>query len=157
MLLEIVNNVLVVFDENKATVILFLDLPAAFDTIDIQKMLHILSNEIGIRGTTLQWFNSFLSGRTQRVHINGAYSETQSVLYGVPQGSVLGPTLFSIYTRGLPKQFHVYKFESSPYADDSNGRKSFSICFQYDIFCSEIPKLIGSSLKTSKKNFIFVT
>ena len=54
MLLEIVNNVLVAFDKNKATVILFLDLSAAFDTIDIQKLLHILSNEIGIRGTALQ-------------------------------------------------------------------------------------------------------
>ena len=126
MLLEIVNNVLVAFNENKATVILFLGLSAAFDTIDIQKLLHILSNEIGIRGTALQWFNSFLSGRTQHVHINGAYSDPQNVLYGVPQGSVLGPTLFSIYTPGLSKQFHVYKFDFSSYADDSNGRKSFS-------------------------------
>ena len=53
LLVAVVDNVLTAFDDNKATVILFLDLSAAFDTIGIQKMLNILSNEIGIRGIAL--------------------------------------------------------------------------------------------------------
>ena len=63
----IVNDILKGFDENKCTVMLFLDLSAAFDTIDIDKLIKFLSEEIGLRGTALKWCKSFLSHRTQRV------------------------------------------------------------------------------------------
>ena len=91
------------FDENKCTIILFLDLTAAFDTIDIEKLLTILSEEIGVTGIAIQWFHSFLIGRSQKVRIKNEYSE---LMYGAPQGSVLGPKLFSEYVKSQPKVFN---------------------------------------------------
>ena len=84
------------------------------------------------------WFESFLLGRTQSVKIDNEISEPLEVLFGVPQGSVLGPFLFSIYVRSLPKVFLKCKFKSSSFADDSNGRKSFSVCFQFDALTNQI-------------------
>ena len=91
---------------------LFLDLSAAFDTIDIEKLLNVLSEELGITGTALQWFRSFLSGRTQKVRIGQAFSECLEVLFGTVQGSVLGPKLFNIYVRSQPKVFENCSFKT---------------------------------------------
>ena len=94
LLLKLVNDVLIGFDSNSCTILLLIDLSAAFDTVDIDKLLDILKKDIGITGTALKWFKSFLTGRTQRVKIKNSLSDSLSVLYGVPQGSVLGPILF---------------------------------------------------------------
>ena len=97
MLLGLTDEVLRGFDENQATIIVFLDLSAAFDTIDPDKLLQILHDELRIGGTALQWFKSYLVGRTKRVKINNEYSDSLEVPCGTPQGSVLGPLLFIIY------------------------------------------------------------
>ena len=71
---------------------IFLDLSAAFDTINTHKMLQILEEELRISSSALlKWFESFLTGRTQRVKISDEYSESVEVPFGAPQGSVLGP------------------------------------------------------------------
>ena len=138
MLLSITDVIFRNFDAKKCTVSLFLDLSAAFDTIDINKLLQILSDEIGVDGLALKWFKSFLMGRKQSVRIDNAFSNLLDVLFGVPQGSVLGPFLFSIYVRSLPMVFSKCKFKSSSFADDSNGNKSFSVCFQFDALTTQI-------------------
>ena len=69
---------------------------AAFDTIDIEKLLSILTEEIGITGTAIEWVRSFLIGRLQKVRIENECSGSLEVLFGAPQGSVLGPKLFSV-------------------------------------------------------------
>ena len=143
MMLGLVNDVLLGFDDDQCTVMLFLDLSAAFDTIDIDRLLDILENEIGITGIALSWFRSFLTGRTQKVRINGEFSKILEVLFGVPQGSVLGPLLFNIYVRGQPKIFQACQFQSSAFADDSNGSKTFSLQFQFNILTNEIPKVMA--------------
>ena len=120
MMVGVTNDVLTGFDENKCTVMVFLDLSAAFDTIDVEKWLKILEEEIGIGGTALKWCRSFLTNRTQRVKINGQYSEELEVKYGSVQGSVLGPKFFNIYVRSQPKIFLNSGFETSSFADDSN-------------------------------------
>ena len=134
----LIDEVLEGFDENKCTVIVFLDLSAAFDTIDQEKLLEILSEEIGISGTALKWFRSFMTGRTQKVRINNEYSESLDVKFGTPQGSVLGPEMFSLYVRNQPKVFEKCNFNSSSFADDSNRRKTFAITFQYDVLKNDV-------------------
>ena len=84
------------FDIGHKTLGIFLDLSKAFDTVSHRIMLERLKH-IGIRGTILQLFSSFLSGRTQRVKIEDSYSPPLSAEFGVPQGTVLGPVLFTIY------------------------------------------------------------
>ena len=99
MMLGVVSHILKGFDEDKCTVMMFLDLSAAFDTIDIDKLLVILSEEIGLSGVALKWCKSFLTNRTQWVKINGEFSDELIAKYGSVQGSVLGPKFFNIYTR----------------------------------------------------------
>ena len=101
LLMNVVNDLLIASDQKKPTILLLLDLSAAFDTVDQEKLLLILENEIGIDGTALKWFRSFLTDRTQRVKINDSYSEEVKLRYGVAQGSVLGPPLFNVYIRSL--------------------------------------------------------
>ena len=138
MMLGVMNDVLMGFDDNQCTVMLFLDLSAAFDTIDITKIIEILSEEIGIDGVALEWFRSFLTGRTQRVNIKDQFSDSLEVLYGAPQGSVLGPKLFNIYVRSQPKVFQKCNFKTTSFADDSNGMKTFSLQFQYNVLKNDV-------------------
>ena len=133
---------LVGFEEGSCTVLVLLDMSAAFDTVDIEKLLQILENKIGLKGVVLKWFQSFLTGRTQKVLINGELSKILVTLYGVPQGSVLGPVLFNIYVSSLPSVIQTLGFKSSMYADDSNARIKFSLKFQYYNTTVKIPDLI---------------
>ena len=149
MMLGVTDEVLRGFDDNMATVIIFLDLSAAFDTIDIGKMLQILEDELGISGIALKWFKSFLTGRTQRVKISGKYSESLEVPFGAPQGSVLGPKLFNGNVRSQPLVFGKCAFNSSSFADDSNGRRTFALTFQFNILQNEVPKCIQEIIKWS--------
>ena len=75
---------------------IYIDFAKAFDSVVHSKLLQKLSL-LGIDGFLLKWLQSFLENRTQVVKINSSYSETLRVLSGVPQGSVLGPTLFNMY------------------------------------------------------------
>ena len=142
VLLEIVDEVLIGFDKQTATLVILLDLSAAFDTVDLNKLMNILEKEIHIKGTALRWFHSFLFGRTQKVLIGNDFSDILITLFGVPQGSVLGPVLFNIYVRNLPKFIHSFGFLTSAYADDTNARIQFSLHFQYYNITQRIPELL---------------
>ena len=154
MMLGVTEEVLKGFDENKATIIIFLDLNAAFDTIDIEKLLQILHDEIGIGGTALNWFRSFLTGRTQRVKIDGEYSDSLEVPCGAPQGSVLGPKIFNINVRSQPLVFNHCMFNSSSFADDSNGRRSFALTFQFHVLKYDVPSCMNEIVKWSNAHFM---
>ena len=102
LVLEIIDETLIGFEKNSATVMILLDMSAAFDTVDLNKLLKILEHRIGLKGTVLRCFESFLLGRKQKVQENEVTSELLITLYGVPQGSVLGPVRVNIYVSSLP-------------------------------------------------------
>jgi len=110
---------------SKSSVLILLDLSAAFDTVNHQILLSILKMK-GISGTALQWFKSYLSVRSFRVLWRGVASKTQHLATGVPQGSVLGPPLFFIYMTSLASICFKNKFFSYHcYADDTHLYLSF--------------------------------
>jgi hypothetical protein len=154
MMLGVTDEVLRGFDENQATVIIFLDLSAAFDTIDVEKLLEIMYEEIGLGGTVLKWFRSFLEGRTQRVKIEDEYSESKVVPCGAPQGSVLGPKCFNINVRSQPLVFTRCMFSSSSFADDSNGRKQFALTFQFNVITQDIIECLDAIVQWSNDHFM---
>ena len=96
---------------------IFLDLSKAFDTIKYKILLSKLWH-CGIRGVAHDWFCSYLSNRKQLVEINNICSNTKSIKYGVPQDSILGPLLFSIYVNDLNNFLTLGK--CIMYADDTN-------------------------------------
>ena len=154
LMLGVMNDLLIGFDSRKATVMILIDLSAAFDTVDLDRFIDILKFEIGICGVVLVWFRSFLVGRTQRVMIDGSLSEGLLALFGVPQGSVLGPVLFNIYTRTLANVIQDSGFRSGGYADDNNATKSFALCFQYNIFTRDIPNLMQNIANWMNQYFL---
>ena len=89
---------LAAMDEDKIYVLLLLDLPSAFDTIDQQILLSRLETVFDICFTALQWFRSYLLERNQSVVVNNSASCPSPLIFGVPQGLVLGPVLFFLYT-----------------------------------------------------------
>ena len=154
MMLGLTDEVLRGFDENQATIVIFLDLSAAFDTIDPEKLLQIMKDELGITGVALDWFRSFLIGRTQRVKINNEYSDSVEVPCGTPQGSVLGPPLFNTNVRSQPKVFQHCKFNTSSFADDSNGRRTFALTFQYHVVKHEVVNCLQLIVEWSHAHFM---
>ena len=138
LLIKIVNDVLIAADEKSATIIMLLDLSAAFDTVDHNLLLRILKLEIGIRGTALAWFTSFLKDRSQRVRLGRTTSESITICFGVPQGSVLGPVLFNLYLRSIYRVVQSLDFKIFGYADDHQIMKSFSASQQVLVLTQQL-------------------
>ena len=125
-LLKVQNDLLINSDKNNVSVLVMLDLSAAFDTIDHTILLNRLRDYYGIKENALKWFRSYLENRTQSVIIDDAMSEPMPLRYGVPQGSVLGPLLFTAYMAPLRNVIKSYGLNYHCYADDTQLYISFS-------------------------------
>ena len=125
-LLRITNDILLACDQKKVTALVLLDLSAAFDTIDYTILLSRLSSTFGITGRALDLLTSYLVHRTQSVCIGSDSSPASPLLTGVPQGSVLGPLLFCLYTTPLTSVLSSSPVKPHFYADDTQLYISFS-------------------------------
>ena len=114
-ILNICDNIINNFDKQKHTVSIFLDLSKGFDCVNHQILLKKL-HHYGIRGVALKFFESYLKERKQYTFVNGVSSNLLTVLCGVPQGSVLGPLLFLLYTNDLANSTN---FSVNLFADDT--------------------------------------
>ena len=107
-LVRVQNDILHTLDQDVAAILVLLDLSAAFNTIDHSILLSRMESFLGVIGSALQWFKSYLPGRKQRIKINDDFSENQEILWSVPQGSVLGALLFLIYIVPLAQLIRSY-------------------------------------------------
>ena len=118
------NDLLLFLDDGKISLLASLDLSAAFDTIDHNILLHRLQHDFVLSGTVFDWFSSYLSDRIQSVSVHSHISLKASVYCGVPQGSVLGPILFVLYTTPLSAVIERHSTFHHSYADDSQLKNS---------------------------------
>ena len=117
-LVRVHNDILCAIDEDRCVILLLLDLSAAFDTVDHQILLSRLSSRFGIDGMVLSWFKSYLCDRRQSVSIENERSSSRPLTCGVPQGSVLGPILYLLYTAPLGDIMRRHDISYHMYADD---------------------------------------
>ena len=135
-LISAINKLYKALEQKDSAVGIFLDLSKAFDTIDHHILLYKLSF-YGIRGNALDWFYSYLSNRYQYVYYNNCSSDLSRVKCGVPQGSILGPLLFILYTNDISNVSS--KSSLILFADDTNifyhGSNAYEL---QDIICSDL-------------------
>ncbi|KAK3782377.1 hypothetical protein RRG08_027924 [Elysia crispata] len=118
-LLRVANDILRYIDNKKSVLLILLDLSAAFDTIDHDILLARAHSRFGIDGKALYWLNAYLKNRTQTVSIDNNKATPSPLKYGVPQGSVLGPLLFTMYTAPVADIAERHGVNYHLYADDT--------------------------------------
>ena len=139
VLLKICNDALVAVDSGMVSLIVLLDMSAAFDTVSHQKLLDILNNQVGLTGAALNWHKTCLTGHTYRVVANEAELDIVDLDCGLPQGSSLGPLKWIIYAAELQDivSHHGILFHGFP--DNSQLSKSMFV----------------SDIQTSKRAMLF--
>ena len=116
--LRVLSDILLAVDRGDLAALILLDMTAAFDTVDHDILLQRLNLSFGINADALQWFKSYLLGRTQYVRRGDSRSAIVALICGVPQGSVLGPILFIMYTADLIPVIESHGLSPHLYADD---------------------------------------
>ena len=130
-------------DSGKLVLSIFLDFKKAFDCVSHKILLSKL-HSYGIRGIALEWFESYLTDRSQYTSINGINSSIQNVSHGVPQGSILGPLLFLIFINDIHNSSNLFNY--TLFADDS----TLSVAFENNNLRAFV-KILNKELKNVYK------
>ena len=144
--LKIFSDIIDGIADGKIVVLSLLDLTAAFDTVDHDILLKRLEITYGLSGTILAWLRTYVEGRTQAVHMCGGMSSTRGVTCGVPQGSVLGPLLFTLYTADIEAIVRSFGLKHHTYADDN---QIYSSCHPPESASLKATIIQASTLSTS--------
>ena len=164
-LLKVFDDLINGIDTGSIGFLNLLDLSAAFDTIDHGILLNRLQTSFGMGGTVIDWFKSYLSGRQQWVKVEQFLSDVDVLNFGVPQGSVLGPVLYTMYTYPLSKiiercnmNFHFYADDTQLYKSINNSEIDYEVK-QTEECISHVKKWMSQNklkLNDSKTEFIIV-
>lgn len=130
-LLKSLNEWTTLLDDKKCCGVIYFDFSKAFDVVSHQKLIHKMS-KVGFHPLLEKWLAEYLTGRTFQVKINGVLSTVRSVRSGIPQGAVLSPLLFILYTADLPSMFKNSSIICKQFADDL---KIYSEYKEDDQFC----------------------
>jgi hypothetical protein len=117
-LLKVKDEIMGQVYNRRGVFLVLLDLSAAFDTVNHNRLLTRMSHEIGATGIALDWLKSYFTGRTTSVGIDGIYSIPKTMDYGLPQGSILGPRGFTVYTIPIGRIIKSHSLSYHMYADD---------------------------------------
>ena len=117
-LLKVKSDILQHVDHGKIVFLVLLDMSAAFDTVDHPILLERFKTQFGIDGSVLSWFNSYLDNRNVRVSVNNNLSNEHILTYSLPQGSIIGPQGFIMYTSPIGEIIRRYNISFHCYADD---------------------------------------
>ena len=130
-LIKVKDNILRAIDNQRATCLILLDLSATFNTVIHPLLLNRLRHHFGIQGTVLRWFKNYMTDHSQTIALydsnnKEAVSDHAILKQGVPQGSVLGPLFFTLYTSPLSDICREHDVSFQNYADDQQIYLSFS-------------------------------
>ena len=117
--LKIQSDIAALMDSGKAVALTLRDLPVAFDTINHNILFNCRRDWFGVDGTVLRWIKSYLSNRKHKVKLGNSFSDAFSLPYGMPEGSVLGPLLFTLYTTPLSNSISSFNVTHHLYVDDT--------------------------------------
>jgi len=129
-ILRVMLDILLAVDRGNFTALVLLDLSATFDTVDHDILIRRLQTSFGIDDVALDWFRSYLVGLTQYVRRGPAQSSTVFLTCYVPQGSVLGPILFIMYTADIVSLVEHYELSRHLYADNT---QVYDFCVGHEI------------------------
>ena len=118
-MVKVHHDIVCALDKNCCAVLVMLDLSAAFDVIDHNILFKRMENMFGISGSALKWVTSYLGERHQRVAVGSSFSDACRLEFGVPQGSVLGPRLYCLFSKPLGEVCRRHEMAYHIYADDT--------------------------------------